>query len=86
MAVPIQISYVSKCNKLVQLGVQVKYHMNVIYNLGGGDTPANIPTLRTKAILRNQAHAGLELVSAWLIIKFFENASSYEISCCSQTT
>ena len=33
-----KLRYVSKCNKLVQLVVQVKYHVNVIYNLGGGHT------------------------------------------------
>ena len=33
-----KLRYVSKCNKLVQLVVQVQYHMNVIYSLGGGHT------------------------------------------------
>ena len=34
----IEIRYASKCNKLVQLVVQVEYDVNVIYSLGGGDT------------------------------------------------
>ena len=54
-----KLQYVSKRNKLVQLVVLVQYHVNVIYSLGGGHTHANIPTLRTKAISRNQARAGL---------------------------
>ena len=33
-----KLHYVSKCNKLVQLVVQVKYHVNVIYSLKGGHT------------------------------------------------
>ena len=33
-----KLRYVSKRNKLVQLVVQVKYHVNVIYSLGGGHT------------------------------------------------
>ena len=32
------LRYVCKCNKLVQLVVQVKYHVNVSYSLGGGHT------------------------------------------------
>ena len=59
MATPVyrKLRYVSKHNKLVQLVVQVEYHMNVIYSLGGRHTHAhaNIPTSRTKAISRNQA-------------------------------
>ena len=48
---------VSKRNKLVQLVVQVQYHLNVIYCLGGGDAHIHILTLRTKAISKNQARA-----------------------------
>ena len=33
-----KLRYVSKRNKLAQLVVQVKYHVNVIYSLGGGHT------------------------------------------------
>ena len=40
MATPVhrKFRYVSKRNKLVQLVVQVNYHVNVIYSLGGGHT------------------------------------------------
>ena len=56
-----KLHYVSKCSKLVQLVVKVQYHVNVIYSLGGGHTHthAHIPTLKTKAISRNQAHVSL---------------------------
>ena len=54
MLVHRKLHYVSKCNKLVQLVVQVQYHVNAIYSLEGGHT--HIPTLQTKAISRNQVH------------------------------
>ena len=46
-----KLRYVSKRNKLVQLVVQVKYHVNVIYSLGGRHTQTSMS--RTKAISRN---------------------------------
>ena len=36
------------------LVVQVQYHINVIYSLGGGNTHTDIPTSRKKTISRNQ--------------------------------
>ena len=38
MPVHRKLRYVSKHNKLVQLVVQVQYHVNVIHSLGGGHT------------------------------------------------
>ena len=35
-----KLHYISKCNKLVQLVVQVQYNMNVIYSLRGTHTHA----------------------------------------------
>ena len=65
--------YIYKHNKLVQLVVQVKYHVNVIYSLGVGTyththtrTHANIPTSWTKAISRNQAHAWFKNIAQML--------------------
>ena len=39
-----KLHYISKCNKLVQLVVQVLYHKNVIYSLGGGHTHTHAHT------------------------------------------
>ena len=65
-----KLHYVSKCNKLVQLVIQVKYHVNVIYSFGADThtharthahthththTHTGIPTSQTKVISRNQA-------------------------------
>ena len=46
MTAPIQriVSLVSKHSKLVQLVVQVKYHVNVIYSLGGRHTDTHTHT------------------------------------------
>ena len=61
-----KLRYVSKHNELVQLVVQVQYHVNVIYGFGGehthtdfaGGTHArmhtHIPTSRTKAISKTR--------------------------------
>ena len=38
------LTFLLKHNKLVKLVVQVKYHMNVIYSLGGGHTHTNTHT------------------------------------------
>ena len=59
-----KLRYVSKHNKLVQLVVQVQYHMNVIYSLGGGHTHRHTD-MQTKAISRNQVHVGLWPAHAW---------------------
>ena len=55
-----KLRYVSKRYKLIQLIVQVKYHVNVIYSLGA-DTRIHTHTHKhtDKAISRNQARASL---------------------------
>ena len=50
-----KLRYVSKCNKLVQLVVQVKYHVNVIYSLGGRYTRAR-PHMCTHACAHTHTH------------------------------
>ena len=57
--------YISKFNKLVQLVVQVKYHVNVIYSLSGEHTHTSILILQTKTTSRNQACAGQRLACVW---------------------
>ena len=71
----IKLHYVSKYNKLVQLVVQVQYHMNVIYSPRGRHT--HIPTSQTKAISRNQARASLGRHTPGLIIFILENSKLY---------
>ena len=51
--------------------VQVKYHVNVIYSLGGGDTYT--PMLQTKEISRNQVRAGLWLAHTWINKLIYSN-------------
>ena len=76
-----KLCYVSKRNKLVQLIVQVQYHMNVIYSLGGKHT--HILTSRTKAISRNQAQLagepGLKILV--LLQKFSERKEAMIMQC-----
>ena len=71
-----KLRYISKYNKLVQLVAQIKYHVNVIYSLGGRHKYTHMPTLWTKTISRNKVHAGLWLVCTWFKnlcnIKLFE--------------
>ena len=46
MATPVhrKLCYISKSNKLVQLVVQVQYHVNAINRLGGGHTHTHAHT------------------------------------------
>ena len=39
-----KLRYISKCNRLVQLVVQVQYHVTVIYSLRGGHTHTHVHT------------------------------------------
>ena len=55
--------YVSKCNRLVQLVVQVQYHMNVIYSLWGGHTHRRT-NVADKSNFKKPG-ACLQLVRAW---------------------
>ena len=47
----------AKCNKLVQLVVQVLYHVNVIHSLGGARTHTHTDFADKAVISRNQTRA-----------------------------
>ena len=75
-----KLRYISKCNKLVQLVVQVKYHVNVIYNLGGGHTHTDIAdkcnfkkpgTLAGAPGLKSWPSSSLDMQSQFLHIFYF---------------
>ena len=56
MTMPVhrKLHYISKCNKLVQLVVQVQFHMKVIYSFGGRHMHAHTSGLTTIVQKDNQ--------------------------------
>ena len=65
------ITFLNVRNKLVQLVVQVKYHMNIIYSVGGGHTHTRARAYRRRGQKQFQEtrYASAFARSAWFKLK-----------------
>ena len=71
-----KLHYISKCNKLVQLVVQVQYDVNVIYGLRGRDTHAHAHRFRGQKQFQETKHAPAKEHVPGLIIEVCINIDS----------